>query len=124
MAPSKAQGVDALGPRDVLRLPGVGRRQLVGLINSVEQKGAWPDATSTALGAAAPKDAGGCRVLGLLSLPFKVWGRLRAGPSTAWSEKLGAFWGAAIADSSALRAALTRAPMDERAELMDIDHAT
>eukprot|EP00959_Pyramimonas_sp_CCMP1952_P070771 1477732-Pyramimonas_sp.AAC.1 len=59
--------------------------------------------------AAIPKEAGGCRVLGLLPLPFKLWSRARAAPSTAWSGKQCAFWDTAIAGNSALRAASAQA---------------
>ncbi|CAK0866039.1 unnamed protein product, partial [Prorocentrum cordatum] len=123
MAPGKAPGIDVLGPRDVQRPPGIARRQLVDILNKAERGGAWPTAISRALGTAIPKEAGGCRVLGLLSLPFKLWSRIRTAPSTAWSEKQGALWDTEMTGSSALRAAFARAVVDECANELCIQHA-
>eukprot|EP00959_Pyramimonas_sp_CCMP1952_P145889 3054606-Pyramimonas_sp.AAC.1 len=97
MPSSKAQGVDALGPNDVLRLPDVGRRALVTLLNDIELSGVWPVELMTVLGASSPKEAGGHRVLGLMPHTAKLWSRMRSAPSYSWTEKQGAFWDTAIA---------------------------
>ncbi|CAK0816379.1 unnamed protein product [Prorocentrum cordatum] len=55
---NQAQGVAALGPRDVQRLPDTGRRQLADILDRVEQAGVWPATISAIFVAAIPKGAG------------------------------------------------------------------
>ncbi|CAK0853994.1 unnamed protein product [Prorocentrum cordatum] len=82
MPSNKAQGVDALGPNDALRLPDVGRRALVNLLNEIELSGVWPEELMTALGASIPKEAGGHRVLGLMPHTANLWSRTESARTT------------------------------------------
>jgi len=72
----------------------------------------------------APKPAGGERILGMLPTIPKTWSKLRASITDQWSRSLGEFWDTAIKGSSALRAALMRALLDESAAAFGISHAT
>eukprot|EP00959_Pyramimonas_sp_CCMP1952_P033182 695954-Pyramimonas_sp.AAC.1 len=78
MPSSKAQGVDALGPNEVLRLPDCGRRALVNFLNGIELSGVWPVGITTVLGASIPKEAGGHRALGLMPHTAKLRSRMRS----------------------------------------------
>ena len=52
-------------------------------------------------------------MLGMLPLPIKLWSRARGGCCNSWSEGLEAHWDTALKGSSALRAGLLRACLDE-----------
>eukprot|EP00959_Pyramimonas_sp_CCMP1952_P108879 2276682-Pyramimonas_sp.AAC.1 len=120
----KAKGVDSLSPLDIQRLPDAARQAFVDNLNAIEAAGVWPSCLSSVFGAAIPKEAGGCRVLGLVPMLQKVWSKIRSRASGEWSASLSAFWDTAIAGSSALRAALIRAVMDEGAHELAFEHAT
>ncbi|CAK0811743.1 unnamed protein product, partial [Prorocentrum cordatum] len=68
----KAKGVDALSPLDIQRQPDAARQAFVDTLNAIEAAGVWPSSLSSVLGAAIPKEAGGCRVLGLVPMPQKA----------------------------------------------------
>ena len=60
-----------------------------------------------------PKPAGGHRPIGLLSLIYSLWVKARRGYQREWDADNAGFWDAAVAGSSALRAALMRRLSDE-----------
>ena len=72
----------------------------------------------------APKPAGGERILGMPPTIPKTRSKLRASITDQWSRSLGEFWDTAIKGSSALRAALMRALLDESAAAFGISYAT
>ena len=96
-----------------MRLPPEGREELRQLLVECERRGCWPRQLLGVIGATLPKSAGGERIIGMLPLPPKVWSRARSSVTSSWTDGLGAFWDSAIRGSSALRAALLRAVMDE-----------
>eukprot|EP00959_Pyramimonas_sp_CCMP1952_P188327 3938508-Pyramimonas_sp.AAC.1 len=49
----------------------------------------------------------------MLALPIKLWSKARGGCCTEWSDALSAHWDTALKGSSALRAGLIRACLDE-----------
>ncbi|CAK0817692.1 unnamed protein product, partial [Prorocentrum cordatum] len=98
LGPRKAQGVDRLSPLDVERLPDCAKEQFLAVLHQAEAHCMWPPQLNGTLGAV------GDRVLGLLPMPDH--------------------WDTAIKGSSALRAALYRATLDETAQGMGIHHAS
>eukprot|EP00959_Pyramimonas_sp_CCMP1952_P323962 6780043-Pyramimonas_sp.AAC.1 len=61
MPPSKAHGVDALGPRYLHRLPEPAVEAYADILNSVEHAGIWPLQISGTIAALAAKKSGGDR---------------------------------------------------------------
>eukprot|EP00959_Pyramimonas_sp_CCMP1952_P227855 4764378-Pyramimonas_sp.AAC.1 len=57
-------------------------------------------------------------------MAHKVWSTIRSQTTCEWSASLSACWDTAIAGSSALRAALIRAVLDEGAHELSFEHAT
>ena len=55
MAPRKAQGVDALSPPDLLRLPATAMEHLTQFLNNCEAQRVWPAQLLTTIGALLPK---------------------------------------------------------------------
>eukprot|EP00974_Lingulodinium_polyedra_P061640 5949498-Lingulodinium_polyedra.AAC.1 len=66
---------------------------------------AWPWQLMHAIVHLAPKPSGGDRGLFALPLLARVWGRLRRAGPDGWCSTEAAFWGQAVAGSSALQAA-------------------
>ena len=92
MPPSKAQGVDALSPPDLLRLPDEALESFAELLNQCEPNFFWPQQFMLTIGAILPKPKEGDRIIGLLPLQAKVWSRARGTVTDGWAEGLNAFW--------------------------------
>ena len=110
---SKAKGADALSPLDIQRLPRAGREQMVAVLNAAERHGCWPLQLLLTVCCTIPKPSGGDRVIGLLPTTAGIWSRARSSLTDRWSDSLGEYWDTAVKKSSALRAAIARAVMDE-----------
>ena len=85
----------------------------------------WPVQLLLTIGALLPKPGkNDDRIIGLLPLQVKLWGKIRGVLTDSWSEGLEAFWDSAIKGSSALRAALVRSLLNETAYNMGISATT
>eukprot|EP00959_Pyramimonas_sp_CCMP1952_P236973 4952444-Pyramimonas_sp.AAC.1 len=60
----------------------------------------------------------------MLPLPVKLWSRARSSPCSEWGSALSDHWDTAIRGSSALRAGLLRAVLDEPAHEIGITSLT
>eukprot|EP00959_Pyramimonas_sp_CCMP1952_P431418 9035538-Pyramimonas_sp.AAC.1 len=65
--------------------------------------------------AALPKPAGGERIIGAPPKLMGLRSRARSGATDRWADSRNDFWDTAVRNSSAPRAALQRAVMDEAA---------
>ncbi|CAK0909574.1 unnamed protein product [Prorocentrum cordatum] len=112
---SKAKGLDQLSPTDIDRLPTVAKAEQLDIIAECKRHLAWPRQISATKCAIVPKPvpARGDRVLGMLPLPVKLWSRARGDVCSMWSAGLSDHWDTAVKSSSALRAGLLRAVLDE-----------
>ncbi|CAK0806418.1 unnamed protein product, partial [Prorocentrum cordatum] len=68
----KAKGVGAMSPLDIQRQPDQARQAFVDNVNAMKLAGVRPMAISAVLGAAIPKESGGCRVFGLVPMTRKL----------------------------------------------------
>ena len=63
-------------------------------------------------------------MLGLLPMAVRVWSRMLSAIVEQWCQSLEDHWDTALKGSSALRASLRRATLDESARAMSVAHAS
>ncbi|CAK0873647.1 unnamed protein product, partial [Prorocentrum cordatum] len=102
MGVKKARGIDAIGPLDIERLPDQAKYSFLYIIAQAEEHLMWPPQVLGTIGAIAGKPAGVVE---------------------SWTQQLEDHWDTALRGSSALRAALLRATLDETGHSMGIAHA-
>eukprot|EP00959_Pyramimonas_sp_CCMP1952_P065970 1377302-Pyramimonas_sp.AAC.1 len=115
MPGARAKGVDPIGPRGMMRLPGEALHSCTDLLDIIETEDVWPPQVMASLAAMGPKKAEGDRVLGVLPHIARTWSRIRGAASDDWIDGLHDFWCTAMKGSSALSAAPHRAFLDESA---------
>ncbi|CAK0883367.1 unnamed protein product, partial [Prorocentrum cordatum] len=101
MGVKKARGIDAIGPLDIERLPDQAKYGFLDIIAQAEEHLMWPPQVLGTIGAIAGKPA----------------------VVESWTQQLEDHWDTALRGSSALRAALLRATLDETGHSMGIAHA-
>ena len=119
----KSDGLAMISVHDVKRLPNAGRRELLQLYAMVEERLAWPWQLQAIAVALIPKK-GGDRGLGVMSWIVRLWSRLRSDTIGVWSEETSDPWDQAVPGSSSLRAAMSRAFMDETACTLGLETAS
>ena len=122
-ATNKSNGLAMISVSDVKRLPTEGRLQLLQLYAQIEKDLTWPWQLQAIAVALIPKKNGD-RGLGVMSWIVRLWSRLRSDTIGTWADDTGDPWDQAVPGSSSLRAAMTRAFMDETASALKLDTAS
>eukprot|EP00972_Heterocapsa_arctica_P070006 10341554-Heterocapsa_arctica.AAC.1 len=119
-----ALGSDHVSPYDLKSMPVEAAEEFADLLNQCEAKVSLPLQTLCHHMCTLPKPAGGERVIALVAMVLRVLGRCRRCRLSEWDAAKAGFWDAAVAGSSALRAAVWRNFLDESAGLLGAVVAT
>jgi hypothetical protein len=92
---------------------GAAKNKLVDILRDIEKLVAVPRQASLTLGVFLGKPSGGDRIIGILSLLFRLLGKCRSGTVGEWRKAKAGFWDTAVAGSSSLRAAVKRSMCSE-----------
>ncbi|MFM7980214.1 MAG: hypothetical protein ACKPKO_12940, partial [Candidatus Fonsibacter sp.] len=114
------QGVDALGPADILDVPDYGRAGLADLVRVFEEEWSWPWQLLLNVCHSVAKPQGGDRAIATAPYCVRLWGMARRDATDDWCEDNAAWWDDAVARSSALRTALSRCLRDEAAHALGL----
>jgi hypothetical protein len=101
-------GVDQVNPKWWLDLPEGGHRDLVLLLETIEERLAWPTPMLQNLVALLHKGAQADRPITPTQSLYRLWGSVRKCQVGRWSRERAGHWDRAVAGSSPLRAALLR----------------
>ena len=92
---------------------------LADLLNSIEQKCAWPIQVLINIIVLMGKPQGGVRPIALMPMIYRIWTKIRKPLLVEWEYENRGPWDAAVRGSSALRAAILSAFHDEIAHYND-----
>ncbi|CAK0880655.1 unnamed protein product, partial [Prorocentrum cordatum] len=113
------RGTDQWSAAELAALPIPARQELTDLINDREATLSWPHQFYHVWCQLLRKNdsavAGEERPIGLFPILVRVWGRLTKHEVGQWCDERAAFWGAAVTGSSALRAFIVAACLNEAA---------
>ena len=109
MKVNTGRGLDSFGPADLAMLPRAAEQELLDMMLSWENLGAWHWQLELALIVLAAKPQGGERDIALLGVLVRLYGRLRHTPMREWCAKRAGFWDTGISESQPLRVVLARA---------------
>ncbi len=79
-------GIDGARLRHLIQASEATLRALAVLLNCIEKLGRWPEVVRQVLANAIPKKAGGSRLIGIASLVYRLWARVRYGQCQAILE--------------------------------------
>ncbi len=114
-------GGDGVAPLMLRSLPREGKRDLAPLLNACEWQGGWPRQLLLVVMAVLPKEAGGSRTIGLLTMLVRLWCRCRKPHGRKWTEAVAGYFDDAVPGSSAGAAAYERAVLDETAAALQVN---
>eukprot|EP00973_Karenia_brevis_P095053 12425469-Karenia_brevis.AAC.1 len=100
-------GIDFWSPGDLRRLARAALGALGQILVQVEDQATWPSFLLYNIIVLVGKPLGGTRPIALMPMLYKVWTRIRKPYIQKWERAIAGPWDAAVAGSSALRAALT-----------------
>ena len=104
-------------------MPGAGKQQLLDFYEAVECQLSWPWQLMAIAVALIPKK-GGDRGLGIMPWLIRLWSRLRSDTIGNWADATEDPWDQAVAGSSSLRRAMSRAFLDETATSLGLHTAS
>ena len=113
--PQKAAGLDGTGFDFLRELPYQAMTDVIALMQDIEQSGTIPNQWSASLIALLPKNADIERPIALVATLYRLWCRIRAGPTRQWQQQIQDtyVWERAVPGRECLQVALKRAFMTE-----------
>ena len=101
-----ALGADAVAPTELLAMPKEGWEPMARLFRQVEREATLPYQALVNIMACLPKPQGGERTFALMAMLFRTYCRARRDDIRQWDKGTAGHWDKAVANNSALRAAL------------------
>ena len=119
-----AMGCDFWEAINLRRLSDEALDALANLLNTIEKEVAWPHQMLFNMVVLMGKPTGGCRPIALMPMLYRIWTKVRKPDMQQWEAAHVGKWDAAVKGSSALRAAVAGAFMDELASYSGEDVLT
>ena len=117
LSSTKGVGLDFWHPTEMLLLPWEALQEICDILNEAEETMVWPQQTYLNKMIFLNKPGGGDRTIGLASMLFRIWQRIRAPIVQEWEAKQAVEWDSASKGQGALKASMRREVEAEAAVL-------
>ena len=115
LAGTKGIGLDLWHPKELLQLPVEALSELRDLLNEVEKHMVWPRQIYLNKMVFLNKPGGGDRTIGLGTLVFRIWQKIRSPKTRAWEAKFAVQWDGASTGQGAVKSTYRREAFAEMA---------